>query len=204
MTGDYIPVGKNEKATWARTGEKQIDKVAAAMGLSADDVTAMKKLYKNVYEAVSACAVAQATCDSIVSENNKKLDDSIKALRGFVKQIKANRNYSEDMGEALGIVTSHHTLNADDYKPHIKALVLSGHVTIKFIKKGIEGVNVYSRLSGEVKWTKLSYDTHSPYVDNRPLAQDGVPEKREYMCIGVKNDKEIGQMSDIVEVLFGG
>lgn len=58
-------------------------------------------------------------------------------------------------------------------------------------------MNIYVRLRGQTTWTKLAFDSHSPYVDNRPAAG---AEVREYAAIGVLDDVEIGEMSDIVEV----
>ncbi len=68
----------------------------------------------------------------------------------------------------------------------------------------MDGVNVYERLQGGKEWTKLSFDSHSPYHDNRPLSVPGVAETREYMCIGVIHDEQVGQASDVVTVVFGG
>ncbi len=43
-----------------------------------------------------------------------------------------------------------------------------------------------------------------PFDDDSPLVQANVPETREYRVIGVLADREIGQPSDIVSVVFGG
>ncbi len=45
---------------------------------------------------------------------------------------------------------------------------------------------------------------HALSDDDSPLAQPGTPETREYQAIGVLADKEVGQPSDIVSVLYGG
>ena len=43
-----------------------------------------------------------------------------------------------------------------------------------------------------------------PYYDETPLAVAHTPEVREYMAIGVVNDEEIGEMSEIKEVVYAG
>ena len=43
-----------------------------------------------------------------------------------------------------------------------------------------------------------------PYYDESPLAVANTPEVREYMAIGVINDEEIGQMSEIKEIVYAG
>jgi hypothetical protein len=81
---------------------------------------------------------------------------------------------------------------------------MPGRVHITFVKGKLSGVYIYTRLKGEINWILLAYDTYSPYDDNRPLAEAGKPEHREYMAIGAIKDKEVTLQSDIIEVVFGG
>jgi len=43
-----------------------------------------------------------------------------------------------------------------------------------------------------------------PYFDEHPLAVPGTPEVREYMAMGVLDNDEAGQPSEIKEVVFAG
>ena len=89
------------------------------------------------------------------------------------------------------------------YKPQFTVEVLGGLITLKFKKKGVDGVAIYGRLCGALGWTKLGTDTSSPYIDGRPLAVPGEPEFREYMLRGMIDDDEIGLESDVVCLTFG-
>ena len=71
------------------------------------------------------------------------------------------------------------------------------------MKKGAHEINVYSRLQGEAQWQFLARDTHSPYIDTRPLANPAIPEVREYAARCVINDEEKGLLSDIVSAVAG-
>jgi hypothetical protein len=42
------------------------------------------------------------------------------------------------------------------------------------------------------------------YYDESPLAVAGVPEVREYVAHGVVDDEEVGEASEIKEVVFAG
>ncbi|MBI5683437.1 MAG: hypothetical protein HZC54_00020 [Verrucomicrobia bacterium] len=64
-----------------------------------------------------------------------------------------------------------------------------------------DGVNLYSLLDGETDYSFLARDTHSPYIDNRPLRVAGKPEKRKYMARFLKNDEEYGPASDEMTVI---
>jgi hypothetical protein len=125
-------------------------------------------------------------------------------IRSLAKEIKANPAYTPNMGQGLEIVGTENPVDPVTYQTTISAEVFMGYINLKFTKKGVEGVNVYVRIKGTLNWTKLSFDSHSPYVDNRPLTVPNVPEVREYMCIGVMDDHEIGQPSNIVTVTFAG
>lgn len=61
------------------------------------------------------------------------------------------------------------------------------------------------RLKGQTQFKLIATNrTRFPFDDDSPLAQPGTPETREYQAIGVLADKEIGQPSDIVSLLYGG
>ena len=90
------------------------------------------------------------------------------------------------------------------YLEDLSTLSAQFSVQVKFSKKGAEGINLYSRLQGETNWNKLSFFAHSPCIDARPLTVANQAENREYMCIGVIKDKEIGLQSDIVSVAYAG
>ena len=81
---------------------------------------------------------------------------------------------------------------------------MPGHVRINFVKKRLHGVSIYTRLKGQTTWTKLAYDSYSPFEDTRPLADENVPEHRQYMAIGVIRDEEVTLQSNIIDVVFGG
>ena len=62
-----------------------------------------------------------------------------------------------------------------------------------------EGVHIYTQRDGDAGFNYLSSETHSPYVDNRPLLVAGKPETRRYKAIFFNNKVEIGLESDVVE-----
>ena len=85
-----------------------------------------------------------------------------------------------------------------------------GVVEIDFNLANSEGANLYSRCDGYADFKFLARDTElaapesdeggPPYMDNRPLLAAGKPELREYKCVYVQSDEEIGQFSDEVVV----
>ena len=75
-----------------------------------------------------------------------------------------------------------------------------GVVEPDFDKSISDGVNIYAKRDGDADFVFLARDTASPYIDNRPLLVATKPELREYKCVYVLNDEEIGLFSDEVVV----
>ena len=75
-----------------------------------------------------------------------------------------------------------------------------GVVELDFDKSISDGVNICAKRDGDADFVFLGRDTASPYIDNRPLLVATKPELREYKCVYVLNDKEIGLFSDEVVV----
>ena len=53
---------------------------------------------------------------------------------------------------------------------------------------------------GDADFVFLARDSSSPYVDNRSLLAAGQPELREYKCVYIQSDAEIGLFSNEVVV----
>src|SRR6266536_3090997 len=85
-----------------------------------------------------------------------------------------------------------------------------GVVELDFDKSISDGVNIYAKRDGDADFVFLACragvgrrrarDTASPYIDNRPLLAASQPELREYKCVYVQSDAEIGLFSDEVVV----
>jgi hypothetical protein len=74
-----------------------------------------------------------------------------------------------------------------------------GVVEVDFNKMSAEGVHIYSMRDGEAGFTLLASETHSPYVDNRPLLTAGKPETRSYKAVFFLGKSEIGLQSDVAQ-----
>ena len=154
--------------------------------------------------AIKASDDAQTAAKAAKAAKDTQLKTGNKALRLLVKKMKTNNAYSTTKGQALQIIGEDPAIDYSTYQPIIKAVVMPGRVRIDFVKEGLDGVNIYARLKGGSSWTKLAYDSYSPYEDTRPIAVINQPEHREYMAIGVIHDEEATQQSNIIEAVFGG
>jgi hypothetical protein len=201
---DFIPKKDAKLVGWAINYKTILAEKAAELGITPEQVAAQKLLCDNTINAIGAAVAAKGTYESAITHKNQTVTTDITSVRDFVKDIKRSPTYTEAIGNQLGIVGTPTTMDNNSYKSSLKPDVHPGYVALKFTKKGAEGINLYARKSGEVDWQKLGFYAHSPCIDARPLAVAAQAENREYMCIGVAKDHEIGLQSDIVSVAFAG
>jgi len=119
--------------------------------------------------------------------------------RALAQRIKKSTGYTPAIGDQLGIEGPEDSVDMTQEKPVLAAVVkLAGVVEIGFNKKDAEGVHLYGMRDGEAGYTLLASETHSPYVDNRPLLAAGKPETRQYKAMFFLGKSEIGLPSAVV------
>jgi hypothetical protein len=202
---DYMPKKEADKKIWYGNLSTQVATNAAALGFTAAQVTNVQNVCAANMLAIGNCDTAQTAAKTAKAVKDTQLANGDKVLRAEIKKMKAAAGYTEGIGTALKVIGDDSAANDfANRKPSINCMVMPGRVRINFVKGDLDGVNIYTRLKGQTTWTKLALDTHSPYEDNRPLAVANQPEHREFMAIGVLQDEEVTQQSDIIEAVFGG
>ena len=201
---DYIPRQESLLVIWLQNFKAKIVLHATELGLEPAEITALIAFCDSMIAAVKDAGIAKSTYESVVKNKNTVVDGGVSALRSFVGRIKNAEEFTETIGEDLGILTSIDSKDFSVYKPSLRGEAHPGYVLIKFSKKGVDGINLYSRKKGDSEWEKLNLYMFSPCVDSRPLAIAGQAENREYMGIGVIKDHETGMQSDIISVAFAG
>jgi hypothetical protein len=204
MPTDYIPSREADKVVWLLNIESKIDTFLVPLGITAAEATAIKARCSDIRTQISAYEAARTAANQAKEAKDFAIKTDEGVLRNAIQSWKLKATFTDAVAAALGLTAPQSRMNNDEYKTQLTTQTFPGRVTINFTKKGVDGVNVYARLKGQSDFIKLAFDSHSPYEDNRPLSVAGVPETREYMAMGVIKDEEIGQQSDIVEVVFGG
>ncbi len=205
MPNAVIPDSHNNRLTFFKNLKQEIADNATALGLAAANLTPINALldpliakYQALVDAEQAVVEASADADQVFTASK---DD----LLALFANLRANPKLTDGMGAAMKIYTQTTQRNPDDTKPAIKADAQPGHVRITGSKDYAELINIYMRLVGTAAWTLVGIKRKKfPFDDQTPLKTSGTPERREYIARGVIDDEEVGQMSDIVSVTFGG
>ena len=200
---DFLPKDEPSLLLWLGNYQTKLATHGATLGLTPTEITALSNACTGLSTLVNNVEAAKAALKTAVEAKNAGKDSNLALIRTANKKMKASNAYTDAIGKDLGIKAESQDLDHEAAKPKFSGEAFPGYVRLKFTKNGLDGINIYSRLKGQATWAFLSRDTNSPYDDHMALA-NGSPETREYMCIGVMEDTEVGQQSDFVEVVFGG
>lgn len=201
---EYFPRKDADLLLWAQNYKTKIATVGVSLGLTPADITNEQTLCDEVITSINVVQTAKSAAASAVKTKDDVLQKSGGELRINIGRHKKAVTYTAAFGQELNIVSSANNIDIANFKAKISAELFAGYVRIKFSKQGADGINLYHRKKGEAQWKFLARDTKSPYDDHIALAVAGQPEHWEYRAFGVVYDDEIGQASDIVEVVFGG
>jgi hypothetical protein len=201
---DYIPRNDGDLLLWAQNYKTTIATAGVTLGLTTADVTTKQTLCENLINSITQVQAAKAAAANAVKQKEDVIQTSGGALRTKIGRHKKAITYTATIGESLKIIGSANNVDIVAYKAKISVEKFAAFVRIKFTKQNADGINFYHRKKGEAQWKFLARDTKSPYDDHIVLAVANQPEHWEYRAFGVINDDEIGQASDIVEVVFGG
>jgi hypothetical protein len=205
---DYIPGADDRFSRWLDQFLAAATDNATALSLSPADLTGLGAKITDYKTRLTNCTAADNTAKQATAEKNNSRKLTEQLVRALAKRVSTQPGYTPAIGEALGIEAAAGGGSGGEYgpppdaKPVLKGKALAnGAAEIKFTKGDSDGVNLYSQRDGDADYAFLARDTHSPYVDNRPLLVAGKPEKRKYMARFLKNDQEYGPASDEMTVV---
>lgn len=119
-------------------------------------------------------------------------------IRAFVRQIKANPNYTKADGELLGIISPDEgDISPDNYTPDVKFHSLSNFaLEADFRLYGLDALRIEFRHKGGA-WQLAAILTSSPGVFNVIPQTAGVAEQIELRCVFTVKNQNYGNFSPI-------
>jgi hypothetical protein len=204
MTNSFFPKSDAALVVWATNYKQKISASASVLNLTAEQVAAEISYCDDLIDAVNAVKNQKQAFKSAVDAKKTIIETKGGALRAEIARHKTAVGYSDAIGQDLSIVSVNLGFDTNAYKPKLNTELFGGYVRIKYRKNGVDGVNIYHRKKGSAAWLFLARTTKSPFDNHIVLETAGQPEHCEYRAFGVIDDSEIGQASDIVEVVYGG
>ena len=202
MYKSFLPAKDSELAIWLANYSNKIPTHGAVMGLTAAQIAEQLAFCNEMTQKIIAVEAKRDELKSAVQAKLTAYDTQLGALRAEIARLKTNPAYTLAIGNDLDVVSEKLPFDPATYKAQITGELFGGFVRIRFKKQGADGIDLYHRKKGDPAWLFLSRDTKSPYDDHISLADPTKPEHWEYRAYGILDDAEIGQPSDIVEVVF--
>ncbi len=124
-------------------------------------------------------------------------------FRTFIQTIIHNANYTEAIGQDLGIVGASNTFNPATGKPLFTiALTAGGHPTLLYTRGEFDGVEIWK--DSGAGFMKLERITQTSYTDSTALPAANVATVWHYKMIFLYKDAIVGAFSNVVSITVNG
>lgn len=118
----------------------------------------------------------------------------------FIKRLKTHPNYTESIGEDLGIVGEEHVVNPLTMKPRLKCVIKSGMPVIIWKKGDASSIDLYvdREMTGNYKFLASDYEPN--FIDLHPLPAGVNTAIWRYKGIYRIGDEQVGIISDEISI----
>jgi len=219
MLTDYYPHRDSERVLWHNTFSSKLATYATQLDLTTTDVngakadalylayiigflesvltykqqlTAFKNILLNGINLGALPALVSGTAPAAVNAGIQK------RTRSMVQRIKNHRNYTEAIGNDLGIIGSELSIDPDQLKPVLKITLDVGKPHIKWEKQNADSIHLYADHNDGRGYVFVANITRREYLDI--IQTPAQPTVWKYKAIFVLNDEEVGLFSDEVKV----
>ncbi len=193
---DAVPKTQDGYLKWHDTLKAGV--TAATPGATAQDMTMLTADNAALHAKMTATTNADNASKGAHADLNTSIASSQKNARALAQRMKKSLAYTTAIGDTLGIEGVEDSVDMSQQKPVLTATPgLGGVVELDFNKMSAEGIHIYGMRDGDAGFTLLASETHSPYIDNRPLLAAGKPETRQYKAVFFLGKSEIGLESAV-------
>ena len=206
MHKDYVPQSYPNLLAWLIKQETELTSaLTTAIGMPAEERTAYLASVTAVKTKVAEIVDLMDTLEEKTADFPMIRDTHFPEIRTTVKRTKTRPGCTPAIVAQLDWEGPSQNFDPNTARPDFAAEAQRGRVKITGKKPGFDAVNIYFRKKGDVQWKIIAVRKQKfPYYDESPLAVANTPEVREYMAIGVIDDDEAGQPSEIHEVVYAG
>ncbi|BAV05552.1 hypothetical protein SAMN05421788_1052 [Filimonas lacunae] len=200
----FVPTIDAQASVWAGNVNETVTTVGPQLGLTATEVSEVQAAAMSYKTSVELVEAKKRELENAVAAKNQSRKTDVQVIARYAARMKTHKDYTDALGGALGIVGTVTSVDPKDLRPTITPRVFPGQVEISFNLQQMVSISIYSRLKGTNGWEKLGNDKTSPYIDARPLSVAHQAEIREYSARYFDGKEDVGEMSAIETVVFGG
>lgn len=221
----YLPTADADKSAWLKNFAAKLPQYATTLGLATTDTAGVTADSAMVVFALDQVEIFKKETAKRVAYKNSLFDGEIGSALGafpstgaaptppavvpagvfkrtakLVQRIKNHTNYTQAIGEDLGI-ESHITLrSAEILKPEIKITLDAGHPVLKWKKGKTTAADLYVDRSDDKGFVFLATATVPQYTDNTELPHGINTALWNYKAIYKIGDDQTGEFSNPVSI----
>jgi hypothetical protein len=198
---DYIPTNLPTFTDWVGLQRRQRAAYATTLGLTPADVQTRDEADAKMLDYCTHADDALAAASRAVAAREAYKKQYEASVRADINRYKTHPSYTEALGkENDWLSSSSGQREPDTLQATVKVAFSAEGIRLDWAKLGQDGVEVFRRPAGTPTWTKLAFDSRSPYIDT----EQGLTGPFEYYTQLMHDDKPVGMPSDIVTALHGG
>lgn len=225
-TISFIPNGDADKGIWLGNFNTKLPNYANLVGVTAAEVTAVQKDTAIYQYVLSMLEAHKQTVNNITSYKNllkhavgqqhlgalpsspvlgtapstvpEGVFDRISKL---VKRIKASANYTEAMGQDLGIIAPVQTIDISSLQPDLKVNLDADRPHIKCSKGYADAIDLYVDRKDGAGFVLIGRLLKLDYIDVVSLPANTVLAEWDYKARYVIGNDAVGLMSPVVSVV---
>jgi hypothetical protein len=193
----FVPKTQNAYLKWHDNLKSGV--TATTTGATAADVTMLAADNAALHDKMTAATNADNASKAAHADLNNAIAGSQANARKLAQRIKKSTGYTTVIGNTLQLEGAEDSTDMTQQAPVLNATAkANGVMELGFNKMDAEGVHIYEQRDPTAGFNFLGSETHSPYVDNRPLLAAGKPETRQYKAVFFLGKAEIGLPSAVV------
>lgn len=222
----FQPSGDPALVIWTNNFDTNLGSVAAAAGITPDEVTGMHKdalyfqyvvnmqesftqymhtivQYKNlVKHAVAQQSLGALPAVPVLGTAPEAVAEGIFDRVGkLIKRIKASANYNDNMGQLLGIVAPVTVIDTALLQPVLKVKIDAGRPRIKTVKGNAEALDLYVDRKDGAGYVFLCRLIKFNYIDIASLPANTLFAEWDYKGMYVIGNNPVGLMSAVVSII---
>ncbi len=222
----YIPTSDSDKGKWMNNFQTKIGTYATTLGISAAEVTAVQKDYTMFSYVLNTMEIYKQMMSNLSSYKALLKKSSIQQVIGamptlptlpaapaavaggifnrisiMVKKIKLSLNYTEAIGNDLGIISPIQTVNVNTLQPELSITLEEGRPQIKCVKGVADAIDLHVNRNDGAGFVLIGRLTKTDFLDISNLPSGIILTEWEYKAMYVIDNVNVVAMSNVVSIV---
>lgn len=222
----YLPTADSDRVIWLNNFSTKIGTYATSVGVTSAEVTQIQKDASMFQYIMNLVEIYKQTLNNLVSYKSllkrpigqqhlgaipslptlaappaAVSEGVLTRIAAIVKRIKASANYTENMGQDLGIIAPIQSIDLSTLQPDLTVKLDAGRPHIKSSKGIADALDLYVDRNDGAGFILIGRLIKPDYIDTANLPAGTLLAEWDYKAMFVIGNDNVGLMSPIVSVI---